>query len=97
MSGKENTFLFTSDPHDEKGPPNANTTYRRTLKATYEEPEFVVVLSMIGGLLGIHSIRKFAASFGHAMGLHIPSIDCRGRWKLQSGNGGRKGGSIVEK
>ena len=96
-AGKERAFLFSSNPDKEDGPKSANTNHRRIMKSVYDSEAFVLVASMVGGLLGIHSIRKFAASFGQAMGLEVSDVDCRGRWKSESANGGWRGKAVVEK
>ena len=86
-AGKEGAFLFTADSDEIRGPANMNKTYRNVMKKVYQCAEFVAISALVGGKLGIHSLRKFAATFARAMGMHSEDVDVRGRWKTKSGGG----------
>jgi hypothetical protein len=85
--GHANTspFIFCSDGDPAKGPKNVGRVYRQVLKAIYEDPEFRALAELLGGLLGIHSIRKFASTFAKVVGRSADDIDVRARWKRLAG------------
>ena len=74
-AGKEAAFLFTSDSNPKKGPAKVNRNYRTALKTIFAMAEFVVVAAKLGGLLGLHSMRKFGASFARSLGSSPDDVD----------------------
>jgi hypothetical protein len=87
-ASRDSAFLFTNDANPETGPASANRWYQDTLRKIYECAAFLVVMAQVGGKLGIHSLRKFAATFARAMGQHCEDVDVRGRWKSKPGENG---------
>lgn len=85
--GHANTspFLFSANGDIEKGPAAAGKDYRTKLKKTYQHSDFLALAILIGGLLGIHSIRKCSVTFGKAVGRSADDLDVRGRWKRLGG------------
>ena len=86
-AGYEKAFLFTDDLSvDEEGVPNGprriNSKFQGICTRIFKRcKEFVELLEQLGGSLGSHSIRKFAATFASRLGIGLPEIDYRGRWK----------------
>ena len=73
-------WLFSGD-HTERGPKKALALYGRVLRAIYKSVAFLALSALIGGLLGLHSLRKFASTFAKRMGMTTDDVDTRGRWK----------------
>jgi hypothetical protein len=55
------------------------------LRLIFKTAEFVAVCAHIVGLVGTHSIRKFAASLASLFGKSSSDIETRGRWKGADG------------
>ncbi|CAB9519184.1 unknown protein [Seminavis robusta] len=55
--------------------------YRTCLKSIFESEVFLAISSTIGGLIGSHSIRKYAATLAKRFGVSMRDVDGRGRWK----------------
>ena len=80
-NGDVSPYLFT-EKNDAK---SLVRVYRAALKNVYEDAEFVALASLLGGLLGIHGIRKFAATYAKSVGRPAEEIDVRARWKRLGG------------
>ena len=86
----EKAFLFTDNSNEMSGPRSANKRYREILKSIFQSNDFKAIAITVGGIIGSHSIRKFAATFAKAMGCSLDQVDTRGRWKT------RKSGRVVD-
>jgi len=79
-------YLFT-DEVDEKAPKRCLAAYSRAVKKqVFDNPAFLELSRQTAGGLGVHSIRKFPASWIKMIGGTQDEIDVRGRWKGKSGN-----------
>lgn len=75
----ERIFLFGDDTDEKKTPKRIKETYSRALKREiFDNPEFT---ELSRDDLGVHSLRKFAASWARANGCITDDIEMRGRWK----------------
>ncbi|CAB9525594.1 unknown protein [Seminavis robusta] len=61
-AGREDAFLFTPESDPKLAPKHCNAAYRNILKAVFLSAPFLAVALLIAGVLGSHSIRKFAAT-----------------------------------
>ncbi|CAB9505505.1 unknown protein [Seminavis robusta] len=76
-AGREDAFLFTPESDPKLAPKHCNAAYRNILKAVFLSAPFCA------GVLGSHSIRKFAATLARGMGATADEVDIRGRWKAR--------------
>eukprot|EP00797_Seminavis_robusta_P009596 Sro1698_g291960.1 n/a (410) ;mRNA; r:10995-12284 len=77
-AGREDAFLFTPESDPKLAPKHCNAAYRNILKAVFLSAPFLAVALLIAGVLGSHSIRKFAATLARGW-----EVDIRGRWKAR--------------
>ncbi|CAB9511702.1 expressed unknown protein [Seminavis robusta] len=82
-AGREDAFLFTPESDPKLAPKHCNAAYRNILKAVFLSAPFLAVALLIAGVLGSHSIRKFAATLARGMGATADEVDIRGRWKAR--------------
>jgi len=79
-------YAFT-DEVDEKAPKRCLEAYSRAVKKqVFDTGIFLQLARQIAGGIGVHSIRKFPASWLKMVGAIQDEIDVRGRWKGLSGN-----------
>ena len=79
-------YVYT-DEIDEKAPKQCLAAYSRAVKKqVFDNYAFLVLSCQTAGGLGVHSIRKFPASWIKTVGGTQDEIDVRGRWKGVSGN-----------
>ncbi|CAB9513428.1 unknown protein [Seminavis robusta] len=81
--GREDAFLFTPESDPKLAPKHCNAAYRNILKAVFLSAPFLAVAVLIAGVLGSHSIRKFAATLARGMGATADEVDIRGCWKAR--------------
>ena len=80
-NGLTSTYLYT-DAHDDKAPKRCNKQYQRHLGRIMKNPLMIALILLVAGLLGTHSIRKFAKTWAkRAGGCHSEETDVRGRWR----------------
>ncbi|CAB9528583.1 unknown protein [Seminavis robusta] len=82
-AGRENASLFTPESDPKLASKHCNAAYRNILKAVFLSAPFLAVAVLIAGVLGSHSIRKFAATLARGMGATADEVDIRGRWKAR--------------
>ncbi|CAB9520169.1 unknown protein [Seminavis robusta] len=81
-AGREDAFLFTPES-DPKLAPNTATQPTATFsRLSFCRLHFWLWRSHCG-VLGSHSIRKFAATLARGMGATADEVDIRGRWKAR--------------
>jgi len=78
-------YMFTDNGHQINGPKAAGHIYRQKLKLVFQDDEFAALSQHREGLLGVHSIRKFATTYAKATGHRLEDVETRARWKHASG------------
>ena len=85
--GTNSKYLYTEDL-DEGAPKRAVKSYSTMVRdKVFLNGRFRAVSSSTRGLLGMHSFRKFPATWAAMLGATQDEVDTRGRWK--KGRGGR--------
>jgi len=83
--GTHSRFLYTEDVND-SAPKRAVKSYSRTVRETvFLNASFQALSSVTGGSLGMHSFRKFPATWASILGATQDEVDARGRWKRGQG------------
>ena len=85
-NGWDDTFLFNGHQDPERAPKLARKNYQQNMAAAMKSPEFREVFSVFGGMVGTHSVRKFASTYARRWGLSSADVDSRGRWKGSEGS-----------
>jgi len=84
--GGNNEYLFSSDVDDE-APKRSLAAFTKAInKKVFGNPAFRAISRMTPGDLGVHSNRKFPATWATLMGALQHEIDVRGRWKGAKGS-----------
>jgi hypothetical protein len=83
------TFLFTTNDDDKLGPKNINQQYaNRVGMVCWKDPELIALEDQMGpdqwGLVGTHSLRKFACTTAARRGATTRMVEFRGRWVVES-------------
>jgi len=76
---------------DDDEPDRLNRKYQSVLRQIWKQEEFQMLLRLIGGALGSHSLRKFASTWCVERGATDNQVEIRGRWK------GKKNGKVVNR
>ena len=79
--GVNSRFLYTEDV-DNEAPKRAVKSYSKTVREkVFLNHEFQLLSSNTRGSLGMHSFRKFPATWAILLGATQDEVDVRGRWK----------------
>jgi len=85
LFGTNSKYLYTEDL-DEGAPKRAVKSYSTTVRdRVFLNGRFHALSSTTRGLLGMHSFRKFSATWAAMLGATQDEVDIRGRWKKGQG------------
>ena len=100
-AGFEKAFLFSdcqekNEAGEPLGPSRINGKFQQACTKIFKKStEFEEFAKKLGGKLGSHSIRKFAATWAKRLGKQASDVEFRGRWKGEESKNRVVNGSYI--